>query len=152
MSLLAKWKVFGREKSSKSLELKTLNSQPKSGLLVKASWVSKSVHLTNRRLTGPRIPYNTTTTFEPRRVNNTTLNATVLSHPRHGDDGGRGPCPVVMALGTQLLYLADTSPQGPGPQCTDRSSRRWDVHHLCSLTFSCWQATGLLCKRLINEL
>ena len=69
-------------------------------------------------------------------------NATVLSHPRHGDDGGRGPCPVAMALGTQLLYLADTSSEGPGPQCADRSSRRWDVRYLCNLTFSCWQATG----------
>ena len=51
------------------------------------------------------MPDNTTTAFEPRKVNNTTLNAMVLSHPRHGSDGGRGPCPIAMALGTQLLYL-----------------------------------------------
>ena len=45
----------------------------------------------------------------------------------------------------------DTSSQGPGPQCVDRG-RRLDVLHLCGLTFCCWQATRLLCKKLINEI
>lgn len=114
MSLLAKQKASGKERSNKSLELKILNSQPKSGLLVKASWVSKSVHLTNRRLTRPRMPDNTATTSEPGKVNNTLLHATVLSHPRCSGDGGRGPCPVAVAPGIRLFNLWTPALRAPG--------------------------------------
>ena len=124
MSLLAKQKASGKEKSNKSLELKILNSQPKSGLLIKASWVSKSVHLTNRRLTRPRMPDNTATASEPGKVNNTLLHATVLSHPRCSGDGGRGPCPVAVAPGIRLFYLWTPALRALGSDGRDSSLTR----------------------------
>lgn len=74
----------------------------------------------------------------------------VLSCTRNRGDTGNGPCTVVMALNMQLLNLVDAVTQEGCATSDNRSSRRSDSCHLCSLQSWKVKAALLLSSLSVN--